>query len=673
MIRIVSPYLLACVVLALTTTASAQDAPVCMDDIESALTLSDDARAHLDDHDFAILSSNPVSNFTHAYELIYQRDLPVYVTADAILYAMHQSFDDSLRYLEETSMIPELQRVLFDMRSRLETEGVQLLGAQAAADADVYLTVAIRLFTGFDGHEPVAGGDPALIGQIVSSANAASGLEDVAMWGSSRQVDFSQFTPRGHYNDSTALQQYFRTMMWLGRVDVRLIDVTNTGQRVFQRRQFDLAAGLVTLMDQATHDRHHDISDVIRAYVGPPDTMSVTDFAELCQDLGVTETTDLRDLDDTTIFAAVDAGLYGTPQIASRVRYNDTGETIPMPSSWMLFGQAYIVDSHAMGELVYDRAITQPLRMMVDPLDVAYTVLDNPIARELLADEMGAYQGYEPVIDTVHANVGELDEEFWGSSLYTRWLGALRSLSADVRNTDGTLPSVFTSEEWGRRILNTQLASWAELRHDTLLYATQSYTGSIACEFPDGYVDPYPQFWQGIVDYAEMGSELSRRFGDNYTSRVFTRLGEVSAELRDMATRERSGQRLTEEQIAFLNDIVRLDDGMGCGPPVVTGWYADLFLGDPLDVEPTIADVHTQPTTADGHVVGHVLHVATGYPRLMVVHVDDGSGPRAFVGAVSSYYELTTSDFQRLDDEVWHHTHMVNTAPVDWMAPLITE
>src|SRR5690606_30109257 len=100
-------------------------------------------------------------------------------------------------------------------------------------------------------------------------------------------------------------------------------------------------------------------------------------------------------------------------------------------------------------------------------------------------------------------------ETSWSSSLYTGWLGALRELSAKteaagsrsaasatLESADAPgLPAVATTEAWGRRLLNTQLGSWAQLRHDTLLYAKQSYTASDVCEFPDAYVDPYPEFW----------------------------------------------------------------------------------------------------------------------------------------------------------------------------------
>ena len=49
-------------------------------------------------------------------------------------------------------------------------------------------------------------------------------------------------------------------------------------------------------------------------------------------------------------------------------------------------------------------------------------------------------------------------------------------------------PASLKGEAWRRKQLRTALASWAELRHDTILSAKQSYTSGVACEFPDAYV-----------------------------------------------------------------------------------------------------------------------------------------------------------------------------------------
>jgi hypothetical protein len=52
-----------------------------------------------------------------------------------------------------------------------------------------------------------------------------------------------------------------------------------------------------------------------------------------------------------------------------------------------------------------------------------------------------------------------------------------------------------STEAWKYKELNTALASWTQLRHDTILYAKQSYTMLLGISEPldsklRGYVEP---------------------------------------------------------------------------------------------------------------------------------------------------------------------------------------
>ena len=86
------------------------------------------------------------------------------------------------------------------------------------------------------------------------------------------------------------------------------------------------------------------------------------------------------------------------------------------------------------------------------------------------------------------------------------------------------------------------------------------------------------------------------------------------------------------------------------------GWYPSLFPTplNAIDWIPTIADVHTQPTDEVGNPVGKVLHAGVGNVNLaaFVVKGHDGVA-RAYLGPVFSYYEVTESNFKRLNDEEW--------------------
>jgi hypothetical protein len=78
---------------------------------------------------------------------------------------------------------------------------------------------------------------------------AASGSGSATLFGTSRELDFSQLEPRGHYADSETLRHYFRAMMWLGRVDLRLIETdASSGEGRFQPRQLRAALALRALM-----------------------------------------------------------------------------------------------------------------------------------------------------------------------------------------------------------------------------------------------------------------------------------------------------------------------------------------------------------------------------------------------------------------------------------------
>jgi hypothetical protein len=97
---------------------------------------------------------------------------------------------------------------------------------------------------------------------------------------------------------------------------------------------------------------------------------------------------------------------------------------------------------------------------------------------------------------------------------------------------------------------------------------------------------------------------------------------------------------------------------------VFNGWYTRLFPVGTFKVDGSadmvVADVHTAPTDEMGDPVGWVLHGGTGPVNLaLVVAALPGGVPTAFVGPVSSYYEVTTTNFKRLTDQEWTTAYAV--------------
>jgi hypothetical protein len=645
----------------------------------SPLALTDTELDKLGSQGFAIVPRMTFPTMVYGLATIYAHDLPVYISIDSILETVHAAYDEMLSGIEWSVLHPDLRELLEGARTR---NASHTQDHEVKKDLDLYFSVALSLLNG-EAVAPLAGADAKLIEAFVQKAAAASGSEKLSLFGVPRNIDFSQFTPRGHYADSKASSRYFQAMMWLGRTDFRLIETQEDGSRVFHRRQLDAMLALRDAV-QDVAPQYERIDAVISAFVGQHDYMQLKEIADLLADLGASSLEDVAALSDQTIAQTIVDKGYGAQRIMSQVIFKDpstTAATLPLDRSFAFLGQRYVVDSHVFSEVTYDRVLPKDghkARYLPDPLDAAYAALGNSAALPLLKADLDLH-GHAPQLERVRTLIDANEPEFWQENLYNLWLSSLRALSPSEQNEG--LPSVARTERWSRRLLNTQLASWAQLRHDTVLYAKHTYTRGNSCEFPDAYVDPYPEAYARLTLFAQKGKALvslldsRQRESEMYVQELlqrltayFDELESISKILRDMAEQELMGVPFNAAQMAFVNDAVKRKEHNCGGPPEVSGWYSRLLYtksGDEMD--PTIADVHTDP---GGDRPAQVLNVATGLPRLMVLTVDSCNGPRAYAGLAFAYHELVTDNLKRMNDMEWAK-EAPSAADVPWMEPVI--
>jgi hypothetical protein len=626
-------------------------------------------RAKLSQTGFALQAETNVASFARGYAEIYAADLPVFVSADMVLEAVYRSHDKILQSLETQSLRPRLQHLLTSVRSSLAARAATL-EPEVASDLNFYLGVALSLLDA----GRVNAREPAGVRSFVDAAMAAAGEQERVLFGVRRLIDFSQFKPRGHYAGDRALEGYFRAMIWLGRLDFRLIETQADGSQILRRRQVESVIALRQLLDASAFAEYLSIDATIGAFVGEHDDMTLQEVDELLTALHAPD--GLGGVDDQTLSDALVAGQFGEQRIASQVmRRQPGGGTFPLSMSFALFGQRYTVDSHVFSNVVYDRV---PTRVMPNPLDVAFAALGNDQALGMLGD-LDTEAEYPGALSAMRLLVDDHPQSYWQSSFYTSWLSALRRLSP-AATPPADLPAVAQSEAWGRRLLNTQLSSWAQLRHNNVLYVKQSYTSGAACEYPDAYVDPYPEFFEAIIGLAERGQQLASTLeltGD-FAKRVgdyFAQVARINRALADMALAQRSGMPHSAEHMAFINQAVTMT--INCDGTVLghSGWYADLHFDamQAVEMDPAITDVHTDvggdlpvPRPAS------VLHVGTGLPRLMVMTVDSCQGPRAYAGVVSAYHEVHEDGLNRLTDAEWKSRLLQGEVPqVPWLEPIL--
>src|SRR5262249_36875486 len=160
---------------------------------------------------------------------IFKKDLPILVTTDSMLHALHRSFDAILMDLERVYFAPGLSGVLANCQQELK----KLIADNPAGladnckDVDLFLTVAANLLQGAAAKDENSTWDgkiltPSVTGideQVLDLLKKIEQRQMIRMpiYGGSRIIDFTQFVPRGHYTKDDQLRRYFRAMMWLGR------------------------------------------------------------------------------------------------------------------------------------------------------------------------------------------------------------------------------------------------------------------------------------------------------------------------------------------------------------------------------------------------------------------------------------------------------------------------
>ena len=640
------------------------------DSIDAKFELTDYERSLIDRHGFMVTERLAPNSFADGFWNIYKKDLPVFLSTDAILHALHMSYDLLLQDTERAILIPRLAVLLDELHAALPA-----LEARYAAeprmqaslrDVDVYLTVPRTLLAGAS-VAPRWPENRATVDELLALIAAENPATYTLFSETCRHLDFSQFTPRGHYTDEPALTRYFQAMMWLGRTEIYLIapetvDCRPTDADV--QRQTLMALLLAEAMEMGRSETVlQEINDILGFFVGEPDNVTVDNLRTVMTAARVERASDLVEAARWRVFQdALAEQSFAFQQINSQLLFSNdiyNPDDLRPAAAFLLLGQRFVIDSYVTGHVVFNEVRPvppAPPRLLPSTQDVLFA-LGNDASAQLLEPELDRY-GYAPNLAALRYLVDSYEPDFWNSTLYNGWLDAVRTLNPPADRAD--LPAFMQTGAWWQQKMNTQLAAWAQLRHDNLLYAKQSYTGGITCFYPFSYVEPIPEFYEAVSRFARNAAEhfdavngQGASFG-SYVAEHFRFVEDINNRLSTIALKERSRTPFSEDEKDFLKEMIREENT--CGPEI-DGWYPRLFYGGKeRSKEPdlVVADIHTVPTDEFGNLVGWVLHAGTGPLNMAVINVDvPGEGLISFIGPVMSYYEHVSTNFERLTDEAW--------------------
>ncbi|HDP67532.1 MAG TPA: DUF3160 domain-containing protein [Candidatus Marinimicrobia bacterium] len=343
-----------------------------------------------------------------------------------------------------------------------------------------------------------------------------------------------------------------------------------------------------------------------------------------------------------------------------------------MTKGFRLMGHRFIPDSYMFQQLVYDKvkfhygsgepftlvqSIAGPIRGFPRGLDVM-TVLRSLEAEEIIWTEGDAdYQLYDEQLEALKREFAALDGAVWVQNLYWNWLYCLMPL---LEAKGEGYPAFMQKAAWTLKQLYAALASWAELRHDTILYAKQSYT-SFATGIPDppsrtyGYVEPNPHLYARLASLANlMRSGLNNKelLLEEFNSKLVN-FESLLLGLKNIAEKELTQKALLAEEIDLIWTIgERLEN-------LIT--FSDDLAGSICDETDegmaVVADVHTDSNSEK------VLEEGVGYPFEIYVAVNVQDKIVLTRGAGFSYYEFKHPMADRLTDEAWQAMLVSETPP----------
>lgn len=609
---------------------------------------------------FVLVKWGRYSDFSKAYSAL--KRYPIYVTVDSFLHAYHVQFDSILADIEEKYLFHDLYNLTSIMLERSSSD--VLKAGEPGLKNLAYFSVAMKLLDpSFSPPDEVKGLVEAEIKLIDEGKMANSTIFGY-------MEDYSQYRPRGHYTRSEKLERYFRAMMWYGRMAFLMSKGLVSEER---SRELTVQASLIAahLSSDSNASKYWErIYAVTSFFVGFADDYTPYDYLEVLKSLfgGSLSLEELNSIkkDDVILRFRHELLKRGKPKI-----YGGTGACEVTPpiteeklekclekSAGMRFmGQRYVPDSYVFQRLVAPsvglfKGSGRPFTLVYTQLGPArgfprgldwFAVIGSDRALSIIREEGDAsYEGYEDRLKELREEFSSVD---WSRNLYWSWLDVLRLL---VSERGEEYPPYMRSEAWLDRQLQAALASWTELRHDTILYAKQSYTPKLTAAPPPaelGAVEPLPQVYQrleSLVNQTMRGLEEMGYLSQEAKARLEV-LARALRTAKEISVKELNGEPLNESDLYFIGNFADVMDS------IMTG------LDERAKSTVLVADVHTDLNS------GEVLEEAVGKLDLIVVAFPTPNGTALMVGPVLSYYEFRHPMTDRLTDEKW--SEMLDNPP----------
>ena len=620
----------------------------------------------LQQNNFVITKGNNLQLF-HAYEENDYRQVPNFITTDLYLQAFHMYFSYILKSLEKQHIIPTLEMLCHSFNAaciklaeQTEDESLKDMTEHAATFYAIpYYLLTNKTLTVPSKYETEYQEEIEHINKQEDNFSDFLSYKDA-------YFPYSLFKPRGHYTREPQLQAYFKAMMWLQTACFCREQQEQLKRSIFQ------AAVLCTYksIDQTPLIKlYQHIYTPLTFLMGEADNLSIFDIARIL------EKNNAIHIEDALTAGQIEKVNQALIELAKHKNNIKPQIEITCRDKINFMPQRYLSDNEVIQKLVDVNPNSQ--RAYPKGLDV-FATFGTGTAESLLIDfykEPNNWSEYSKELQ-------QLKDKFKTSkstqlSVYELWMKSLLTM----QQTDKNNPGFMQTPEWGYKNLNTALASWAELKHDAILYGEQPMAAECGGAGPPdpivvGYVEPNLPFWrkmENILQATRLILQQNDCMTDDLKGKT-DQLNDYVTFLIQVTEKELRGEKLTEPEYRTLEYM-----GSSIEYFTLSVVDPDLHLDDwslvqgPDKSIAIVAGIYTR--NIRGCNKNGILHIATGNANNIYVVVEIEGNLYLTRGATFSYYEFVQPLGTRLTDEEWQKMLEEKKAPAvpEWMKSILIE
>ena len=583
--------------------------------------------------------------------------IPSFITTDVYLQAYHMYFSYVLKSLEQFNFVPalaQMSRAMVESSMNVNSDNEEL--KQLADFNTTFFAIALNLLDDSQVAVPeqMRSQFDFEISHIMDCNDAPSALLETEV-----NFNYSLFKPRGNYTRNEVLKHYFRAMMWLQTASFCREEALGLKRVVFMAQMFNQ-------LPTADKKAGRGVYDALEFLMGEPDNLSVIEVADYLKEQGISSLE--QALAEQTL-QHVNNWLVqefkGRNRIAPKVQFSCSDKLNFMPQRYVPDNEvlASTYDETPNSELAYPRGLHV---MDVFGVETAGAIIDSTY------HDATAWKGF--VQEQKRLRERFFDQSYhWEDTMYNKWMQSLLAL----QQTDKNYPDFMQTDAWKIKNLNSALASWAELKHDAILYAEQPMAaecggGGLPAPEVKGYVEPNLPFWKQMLDMLDLNMGMLSESGF-----INEELGDRTVRLREMlefcikvVEKELRGEALTSEendQIRYMGSSLEYFTLSVIDP--MTDFYHWYDVKGPDRSVAVVADVFTRNVL--GCEKNGVLYEAAGNANALYVLLNLEGETYLMRGATLSYYEFVRPLGDRLTDEQWQEMLQNGKAPdvPAWVKP----